>query len=181
MFYLHSIFLGRPAFNGNRPLNLSAFHLQNKVYMQSFDCLGFYIWLWVLWNIILLLEIQLKELLQSPITSQINRISCLSPFLHCSAYVELMAPKATAFESRTGWWKTIIYQLLSSLTWFIYNDCQPWLSINRHLENFLKLLSFPKRFLFNTFSESVGCSVASDSATPWTVAHQAPLSMKLSG
>ena len=108
----------------------------------------------------------LKELLQSPITSQIHRISCLSPFLHCSAHVELMAPKATAFESRTGRWKTIIYQLLSSLTWFIYNDCQPWLSINRHLENVLKPLSFPKRFLFNTFSESVGCSVASDSLQP---------------
>ena len=29
-------------------------------------------------------------------------------------------------------------------------------------------------------SESVSCSVVSNSATPWTVAHQAPLSMEFS-
>ena len=29
-------------------------------------------------------------------------------------------------------------------------------------------------------SESVGCSVMSDSAAPWTVAHQAPLPMEFS-
>ena len=29
-------------------------------------------------------------------------------------------------------------------------------------------------------SESVSCSVVSDFATPWTVAHQAPLSMEFS-
>ena len=29
-------------------------------------------------------------------------------------------------------------------------------------------------------SESVSCSVVSDFATPWTVAHQAPLPMKFS-
>ena len=32
----------------------------------------------------------------------------------------------------------------------------------------------------NFESESVSCSVVSDSATPWTVAHQAPLSMGFS-
>jgi len=31
-----------------------------------------------------------------------------------------------------------------------------------------------------SYSESVSCSVVLNSATPWTVAHQAPLSMELS-
>ena len=114
------------------------------------------IWLFGLLNLALspleynpfLLEIQLKELLQSPNTSQINHISCL---LSLSPGLCRFGTDGTEEYSfcRTGRWKTIIFYhmktiVLSSLGSFIMIANPGCL-----LDTFLKPLSFPKRFLFN--------------------------------
>ena len=55
-----------------------------------------------------------------------------------------------------GTWKAIVHGVTKSQTYY-------------------KILA-----IFPVKSESISCSVMSDPATPWTVAHQAPLSMGFS-